>query len=370
MSDGSIGRGAEIIGRYALHGVIATGETAVVYVGKLIGPAGLARPVAIKRVRPSLAREPAVRDALRAEGRLTARIRHANVVSTLDVATVGDELLVVQEYILGVSLRSLLRELHARAGRAPVPMVLALICGVLRGIDAAHEAGAETGEEPGVARRRVSPGGVLCGADGTARISDYGAARVDAVRADGTYGGGTKGEVAYVAPERLRGERGDRRADVYSAAVMLWEMLAGRPAGADGVSSDHIEAPSMYAPEIPKLLDAITLHGLARDPEQRFATAAELAAALEQLGDFASPSDVSQWLEGLAGESLARRREQWEEVEKVAPVPRQDAGGTASTPRSTWPLPDLLAPDLGEAETDPGTGRSRDGSFPIRLLRA
>src|SRR5262249_21783248 len=119
----------------------------------------------------------------------------------------------------------------------------------------------------------------------------------------------------------------DRRADVFAAGVLLWEMLAGqrlfvREDGAsilmDKLLRGPIEPPSRHRPSIPKLLDAITLHALARNPDQRFETAREMAAALEKLGEVARPSEIGEWVDALAGEALARRRARLQELEAVS----------------------------------------------------
>jgi serine/threonine-protein kinase len=315
---------AEIVGRYALYGEIASGGMAVVHYGKLLGAVGFQRPVAIKRLHPQLARDPGVRDMFIDEARLASRIRHPNVVPTLDVVADGRDLLLVMEYVHGESLQHLMKAMRKLGQRIPLRITLAIISALLHGLHAAHEATTEEGEPLSVVHRDVSPQNVMVGVDGVARVLDFGIARA-AVRLEHTREGIVKGKLAYMAPEQLGGATVDRRADVYAASVILWEMVVGRrlfvkddggTVMVDKLLAGRIEPPSRFAPGTPKLLDAIVLHGLARNPERRFATAREMALALERLGDLARPSEIGEWVEGLAAEALAARAVRLQEVER------------------------------------------------------
>jgi serine/threonine-protein kinase len=343
----------EIIGRYALLGEIAAGGMAVVHFGKLLGPVGFSRPVAIKRLHPQLARDPNVRAMFVDEARLAARIRHPNVVPTLDVVTDGGDLLLVMEYVHGEALQPLLRALRKRGERAPLPVALSVMTAVLHGLHAAHEATTEDGQPLHVVHRDVSPQNVLVGVDGVARVLDFGIARA-AVRLENTREGIVKGKLAYMAPEQLGGSAVDRRADVYAASVVLWEMIAGRRlfVREDGGSvmiekllRGTIERPSAHAPGAPRLLDAIVLHGLARHPEQRFATAREMALALERLGGLAPASEVGAWVERLAASSLTERSVRLKQLEMTSSTHRID-------PR---PASDTEVDPVEEVEPEPPT---------------
>jgi formylglycine-generating enzyme required for sulfatase activity/serine/threonine protein kinase len=360
------GEGTEIIGRYVLHGEIASGGMAVVYFGKLLGPGGFMRPVAIKRLHPQFAREPNVRDMFIDEARLASRIQHPNVVPTLDIVRDGDELLLVMEYVHGESLQQLLRATRRRNEPVPMPFVLAIMAGVLNGLEAAHEAKTEAGEPLNIVHRDVSPQNVLCGADGIPRLLDFGIARA-AVRLENTQEGIVKGKLAYMAPEQLGGAPVDRRADVYAAGVVMWEMLAGRRLfvredGAsvmiDKILGGAIESPSQHAPAVPRLLGAIVLHALARDPEKRFSTAGEMACALEKFGDVARRSEIGKWVEALAGEALAQRRARLQEL--GMPWSAYGAASPAAPFKSEVPAIDLEIEERTPVR-DPSGSRSPRG---------
>ncbi|WP_155797910.1 serine/threonine-protein kinase, partial [Sorangium cellulosum] len=186
--------------------------------------------------------------------------------------------------------------------------------GALHGLHAAHEATAEDGAPLLLVHRDVSPHNVLVGEDGVARVLDFGVAK-SAGRAQITRDGQLKGKLAYMSPEQIAGEPLDRRADVYSAGVVLWETLTGErlfEGRGEALSilrllQAGVDPPSARRPGVPPELEAITLRALARDPDDRFPTARAMALALEETGLAASTSEVGDWVTSLAGESLAQR---------------------------------------------------------------
>jgi serine/threonine-protein kinase len=350
----------QIIGRYALHGEIASGGMAVVHFGRLLGPVGFSRPVAIKRLHPQLAREPNVRAMFIDEARLASRIRHPNVVPTLDVVDHEGDLLLVMEYVHGECLQQLLRALRKSSERVPLRITLAIMSAVLHGLHAAHEATTETGQPLHVVHRDVSPQNIMIGVDGVARVLDFGIARAT-VRLEHTREGIVKGKLAYMAPEQLGGSVVDRRADVYASTVVLWEMLTGKrlfvreDGGAvlvEKLLRGTIEPPSAFAPGTPRLLDAIVLHGLARMPDQRFATAREMALALERLGELAPASEVGAWVEALAAPTLTERAVRLKQLEMASSTYRVEPQPAAA---------DRVLPGLFEEED----GADDEGEEPL-----
>ena len=218
------------VGRYALHHEIASGGMAVVHIGRLMGPVGFARTVAIKRLHPHLAHNPEFVAMFLDEARLAARIRHPNVVSTLDVVATEGELFVVMEYVPGDALARLLFTASSRGESVPLAIASSIMVDVLHGLHAAHEASDERGQPLGLVHRDVSPHNVLVGTDGAAHLIDFGIAKA-AGRAQVTREGQLKGKLAYMAPEQLKGSSGgakvDRRADVFAVGTILWEIVTG-----------------------------------------------------------------------------------------------------------------------------------------------
>src|SRR5678809_682194 len=215
------------IGRYELHAQLASGGMASVYLGRLIGAAGFAKCVAIKRLHPHLAEDPDFVTAILEEARLAERVKHPNVVATIDVVAEAEGLLLVMEYVHGQTLARLLRS--ANEAKLPCPPAIAarMLHDVLLGLHAAHNAVDATGRPLCIIHRDVSPQNVIVGADGVTRLVDFGVAK-----AFGSIGhtreGHLKGKVPYMAPEILRFEQPSPQTDIWAAAVVLWETRCAR----------------------------------------------------------------------------------------------------------------------------------------------
>src|SRR5437868_956560 len=166
-----------MVGRYAIFDEIASGGMATVYLGRLTGSGGFARTVAIKRLHPQFAKDPEFVTMFLDEARLAARIRHPNVVPTLDVVAASGELFHVMEYVQGESLSHLARGLKTRSERVPLRILLRIMNDVLQGLHAAHEARDERGVPLCIVHRDVTPQNVLVGVDGVARLLDFGVAK-------------------------------------------------------------------------------------------------------------------------------------------------------------------------------------------------
>jgi eukaryotic-like serine/threonine-protein kinase len=333
-------------GRYVLHGEIASGGMATVYFGRLLGAAGFSRSVAIKRLHPQFAKDPDFVAMFVDEARLAARIAHPNVVPTLDVVSYADELLLVMEYVHGASLSRLLRTMIHRGEHMPPRIVASILCGVLRGLHAAHEAKNENGQPLGIVHRDVSPQNVLVGIDGIARVLDFGVAKASG-RWQSTREGQLKGKIAYMAPEQIATDHVSRRTDLYAVAVLLWEALTNKRlfrADNEGqllakVLAGRVEPPTRIVASSPRGFDPIVLRGVDRDPDKRFANAREMAAALEAVVGTAPPTEVGEWVERVAADELRERTERIEEMERRIPSAGQAAATARSAPTPSAPEP-------------------------------
>jgi eukaryotic-like serine/threonine-protein kinase len=307
--------GCVLVGdRYAIYQKIAAGGMATVHFGRLRGGAGFARTVAIKRLHPHLTEEPDFVSMMIDEARLVARVHHPNVVPTLDVVAVDGELLIVMEYVQGESLGRLLSLESARRRPIPLPIVSAIISGVLHGLHAAHEARSDRGEPLGIVHRDISPQNVMVGVDGVSRVIDFGVAKA-AGRLQTTREGVVKGKVPYMAPEQVSGKPATRSTDIYSVGIVLWETITQRRlfrAEDEAhlialVLAGAADPPSRYVPDLPGALVAITMRALARNPDERFATAHEMALVLEQALPPAQPREVGAWVLDAARDTLSAR---------------------------------------------------------------
>lgn len=301
---------------------IAAGGMATVHFGRLIGEGGFSRTVAVKCLHAHFAKDQEFAEMFLDEARLAARIQHMNVVAILDVVAREGELFIIMEYVHGESLSKLIKEARKRKTPLPPKVVSAIVIGALEGLHAAHEAKSEQGEPLGIVHRDVSPQNVMVGVDGIAKVLDFGVAKA-AGRMQTTRDGQIKGKLAYMAPEQLKAQDVDRRTDIYAASVMLWEALTGRrlfkaddDVGLFGmVLHAQVEPPSSVVPSLPPELDAVVMRGLERDPEKRFATARDMAEALEKAVGYASAREVGSWVEKLASDTLDVRSQKIVEVE-------------------------------------------------------
>ncbi len=311
------------LGRYVLHRELASGGMASVYFGRLLGPSGFARTVAIKRPHKHLMNDRDFAMMLIDEARLAARIRHPNVVSTLDIIETPSELALVMDYVHGESLSKLWAAARSRGERVPLPIAAAILIDALHGLHAAHEASDEGGRPLGIVHRDVSPQNLIVGADGITRIVDFGIAKA-AGRLMTTRDGSIKGKYAYMAPEQIRGQAVTRQTDIFAASIVLWELLTGEGLFRGGSEGEEIykclegvvDPPSKRDPKLPHAFDAIVLRGLMRDPAERYASAREMAADIERATPAVRPSEIAAWVEWLAGGVLATRAEIISEMER------------------------------------------------------
>jgi len=275
-------------GRYESLKTLASGGMAVVHLGRAVGVGGFERLVAIKVMHPHIAEDPDFVDMFLDEARLAARIRHPNVVATIDVQEAEEGLFLVMELVDGPSFGRLQKVAAGKALPVPPGVIVRVMVDTLSGLHAAHELTDDEGDPLHLVHRDVTPANILVGADGVARITDFGVAQAEA-RLSSTRGGQVKGKIPYMPPEQILGETIDRRCDVYSAGVVLWEALVGRRlfrADNDGrMVQMIIQGPQKSPREVrsttPEALDRVCMRALASSPAERYATAADFVEALE-----------------------------------------------------------------------------------------
>jgi eukaryotic-like serine/threonine-protein kinase len=313
-----------IVGRYALFDEIAAGGMATIHLGRLVGPVGFARTVAIKSLHPQFARDPEFVESFLDEARLASRIQHPNVVSTVDVVTTEGEVFLVMEYVAGESLAKLVRSALKKGMEIPPAVALSVLAGMLHGLHATHEARNEKREPMNIVHRDVSPQNVLVGLDGIARVLDFGVAKA-AMRAQATRDGQMKGKLSYMSPEQLNSREVDRRTDVFAAGIVAWECLVGRRlfAGSDPgevlakVLTLDIPSPRDVNLAVPEAISNAIMRALEREPEKRWQTARDFAICLEQSGTMAAGHRVGEWVEEHATDALRERQRRVTAVESA-----------------------------------------------------
>lgn len=310
------------VGRYVIYGEIGSGGMATVHFGKLFGSAGFSRIVAIKRMRPQFATDQAFVRMFIDEAMMAVRVRHPNVVPTLDVLSANQELILVLEYVQGETLGQLMRTAADRGETIPPGIVAAIIAGVLHGLHAAHEATDEQGRRLGIVHRDVSAKNVIVGIDGIPRVFDFGVAKAK-VRYQSTRGGQLKGTLSYMAPERFKGGEATHLVDIYACGVMMWRALTLEPLFNGGteaevlakILTEAVSPPSKRNPAVPPELDKIVLTALSREPSDRYQTAQEMALALEHAVPLVRPLDLGEWVRTMAGDTLRMRATKLADIE-------------------------------------------------------
>jgi eukaryotic-like serine/threonine-protein kinase len=312
------------LGPYRLGQEIASGGMAAVHLGCLEGSRGFERLVAIKRIHPHLAREREFVEMFLDEARIAARISHPFVASVTDFGEFEGQPFITMELLLGEPLSRVLAEVTRQPSELAAPhyrlVVTRLIADLCEGLHAAHEVGDERGVSLNVIHRDVSPTNLLVLYDGTPKVLDFGIARARN-RLHQTLPGSFKGKLGYVAPEVLLSQPYDRRSDIWSMGVVLWEMLTGARLFSGeseverlvSVTRGRIAPPSECQPTIPPELEKVTMRALERDPDDRYATARAMARDLErflgQRGNSVPHADVADWMSALFPGASERKRQ-------------------------------------------------------------
>jgi eukaryotic-like serine/threonine-protein kinase len=318
---------------YELVASIATGGMATVFLARKSGVGGFQREVALKLMHAHLREQDGfVRDVVE-EAKLTARIRHPNVAQVLDVGDDPAGVYIVMEYVEGDTLSGLVRALGGE--QVPLPIASKILADALAGLHAAHELRTEQGTPAELVHRDVSPQNVLVGTDGVTRLIDFGIAKsVD--RPGFTKSGIIKGKFGYMSPEQVRGARLDRRADVWSAGVVAWELLAGRRLH-EGEEAMIVlrtlseEPPRLRSirPDLPEALDAAIASALKIDLAARCPTAEELRLGILAAGAIADGAEVARFVSAVASDAIAERKRRAAE----GVLPAVDAARDEDVPR-------------------------------------
>ncbi|HMR75100.1 MAG TPA: protein kinase [Polyangiaceae bacterium] len=346
------------LGQYEVIAEIARGGMGVVYLARRVSEAGFARLFAVKVLHAHLALEHAFIEMLHDEARIAARVHHPHVVPIVDLGEADGFHYVVMEYVDGCALSALMA--RNKASRSP-ELVGAIMLDALEGLHSAHTLLDDAGVPLALVHRDVTPQNILVGADGAARITDFGIAKAEA-RVTTTQPGTWKGKFSYIAPEALTGdaEKVDLRADIFSAGAVLWSALTGRSlfrAETDGATLHNVlnkEVPKASQTGLcpPESLDAVCSKALERNPDRRFQSALEMAEALRAaLPRVGRRAEVAEWVSASFEGELARRR--------------AAIRAAASKPGATLPPPlPSLGPESMRTDSWPVPGSSEHVSGP------
>jgi len=346
------------LGRYELIERLGVGGMAEVWAARQRGIGGFERRVALKRILPRFAGDPRFVERFAAEAHLAESLSHAHIATIYGVEEVDGELVIAMELVRGETLGATIRRAWELTGAPVEPRLAAAIAArVCRALHHAHTLGDPAGRALGMVHRDVSPSNVLLGFRGEVKLVDFGIARA---LSDATAGLG--GKPGYMSPEQARGAPVDARSDVFSAGVVLWEILTGmRLYG--GLEAAATKA-AICAPEaarsvldarpgLPLVLAAVVERALHKDPADRYADAAAMASGLDACA-YGLEGGPEQALTELMARLFKDRMERWSALLGDAPPP------TASAP------PPADTPYADAAGTDPDEGPP--GAFPESLL--
>jgi len=309
------------LGRYELLLPIAKGGMAQVWAARLHGTRGFQKLVAIKTILSGAIDDARMEEMFLEEAQLASQIHHPNVVGTIDLGEHEGILYLVMEWVDGESLNQVMTKAAANGG-VPLPIGVNLIGQACQGLFAAHNLRDEHGALLGLVHRDVSPQNLLVTYSGTAKLVDFGIAKATSKAGGFTEVGEVKGKFAYMAPEQVRAQAVDNRTDLFALGILLYQITTGKhpfrgehaAETVQNICSDRSPTPpSAFIADYPAELEAVVLKALAKDPEQRFATANELLTALE----IAMPGgpleasfevQVAEYLQWLFGARASERR--------------------------------------------------------------
>jgi serine/threonine-protein kinase len=353
VTPGPVAQEFVTLGRYQLLSRLAVGGMAEVYLARQGEISGFKTLVVVKKVLPHLAVKPDFINMFLDEARIASMLDHPNVVHISEVGRAGDEYFLAMELVQGKPLASLLQ--HGEKTKTPLPHSLAalVVAYAAAGLHYAHQLTDAAGNLLGLVHRDVSPQNIMISFEGSVKVIDFGIARALGRLGD-TNSGSLKGKLGYMAPEQARGEAVDRRADIFSLGVVLWECVAARRlflrenelATLRAVVYEPIPSPSKYA-KVDATLEAIIMCALDRNPDERFQTAEEMRVALDKWNFAAggtSTHDISQLMKAW----FPSDHQQWQRAARLA-LDMQESD----------PPIDVAFPNLASRSAHSRTGTSR-----------
>jgi serine/threonine protein kinase len=282
-----------------------------VFKARIQGPAGFERTFVVKRILPHLSDDPSFTKMFIDEAKIAAKLNHPNIVQVFELGSVDEEYFMSMEYVRGHDLAETMRTLWARVGPPRPEMVAYVGREMCRALAYAHDFTSDDGQSLGMIHRDVSPSNVMLSYDGAVKILDFGIAKAlggDSAE-EGTKSGTLKGKFAYMAPEQTVSNEIDRRIDIFATGIVLHEILTGRRLfkgendmqTIERVRKCEVLPPSLHNPLCPPELDSIVLQALAKNRDERFQSASEMADALDDVVYAArfQPTHLAQTMRGL-----------------------------------------------------------------------
>lgn len=334
--------GDTFLGKYRLLARLGTGGMAEVLLARLDGPAGFSKNVAIKRMRPELTAHREFVDLFVEEARTASLLNHPNICQVNELSAADGDYFMVLEYLEGVAVSSVLVKALSHPESLPIPFLVGIIQQACEGLHYAHDMADEHGRPYQIIHRDISPPNLFITTGGVVKVLDFGISKSrDSVVK--TLTGQIRGKFAYMSPEQLRGERLDRRSDVFSLGIVLFELLGGcrlfrrksRLEVFKAIVKERIPRTSEVRPDLPPMLGSVVDQALARDRDERFSSARAFGEALALgLRDLGGPMP-SQAMGPLVCELFASELQSKRQL--VIQPPGVELSGVAATPPSGPP---------------------------------
>ena len=291
------------LGKYELIEPLGTGGMAQVMVARTLGPGGVSRLVALKRILPRLAGDEVIVHQFLDEAKLGMRLNHPNLMTIYDFGTVAGTYFIAMELVRGVDFDNVV---YWRHGPLPPALVSAVLVQALEGLHAAHETRGDDGAPLGLVHRDLSPHNLMVGFDGRVKVLDFGVAKMRDQRTV-TLPGIVKGKPLYMSPEQATAERIDRRSDIFSMGLILYEALMGQRAfdkhddtrTMEAIVNDELPRPQA----MPAHLWDVVHKALQKEPDKRYRNALEMAQALRAV----EPPMVEHELGAMLSSRFTRR---------------------------------------------------------------
>jgi TonB family protein len=323
--------GPDRFGQYELLERIASGGMAELYRARRSGVEGFQKIVAIKKILPHLADNEAFITMFADEAKLAAQLNHPNIVHIYDLGKIdGGGYFIAMEHVEGRDLRAILESARGVGSPLPVPLAIYIASKVASALDYAHRRRDGEGRDLHIVHRDISPQNILISYEGDIKLCDFGIAKA-ASKVSQTESGALKGKIQYMSPEQAWGKPIDRRSDLFSLGVVLYELLTEQKlfrgdsdlTVLEKVRAAVATAPSSVNADVPKQLDAIVLRALAREPDGRYANASEMLRDLEQVLYSYSPApgsaDLAIFLHRLQAEEAAVAEASTREAARAVP---------------------------------------------------
>lgn len=306
---------------YEILAKLATGGMAEIFLARGASTAGIERYVVLKRILRERATDAAFVRMFLDEAKLAAQLQHPNIAQVYDIGKLGDSFFFTMEYVHGETVRALLHRSHGLRRPIPVGSMLTIAAGAAAGLHHAHERIGMDGKHLGIVHRDVSPSNLMVSYEGTVKLVDFGVAKA-AHNSQETRSGTVKGKIAYLSPEQCRGRAIDRRSDLFSLGIVLWEMLTTErlfrhPSDFETMASivnDATPPPSSRRPDVPPELDHLVLRLLAKEPDQRYQTGGDLLEDIENLAARVGQPLSAAALGRVVRELFGQRPEPWIEL--------------------------------------------------------